>query len=274
MSISCYSISNWISRRTLRAVFLSIQLYHQATVWRDETQKYRWPVSCRWWSTCRIDLASNSSIVKATYYRCWSPNDPLFIVTNISGIDFYYRALQVIVGTYSEAVFGKFLILGYGPSSVNLTAIVPATNRVVTGTTGERLIPECSVWVTLEDPLCRSTCSCIDLLWFLVVQQSHLHWTLSLCELLILRPGFSSDGLDEWNINVYERQYHRHLWIFLQKLRRSIFSKAQELITHDNDSAGYGQFRVTVQLFSGLSYVLLVTTYSQNKTGSFSISVE
>jgi hypothetical protein len=47
----------------------------------------------------------------------------------------------------------------------------------------------------------------------------------------------------------------------------------QNLITSDDDRGGDHQFRITVNLTSTSSYVLLVTTYGANVTGNFSITV-
>jgi hypothetical protein len=43
------------------------------------------------------------------------------------------------------------------------------------------------------------------------------------------------------------------------------------LITSDDDSGGQGQFRITVTLSYGQTYVLVVTTFSSSTTGSFSV---
>ena len=43
----------------------------------------------------------------------------------------------------------------------------------------------------------------------------------------------------------------------------------QDLIAYDDDSAGNNQFRIRVNLQSGRTYFLVVTTYSDTITGSF-----
>ena len=47
---------------------------------------------------------------------------------------------------------------------------------------------------------------------------------------------------------------------------------SQNLIEHDDDSGGQGQFRITVTLIYGYTYVLVVTTHLSSNTGTFSIT--
>ena len=57
-------------------------------------------------------------------------------------------------------------------------------------------------------------------------------------------------------------------------LYRNLFdpsSPSQNLITSDDDSAGDGQFQISVYLSYGLAYILIVTTHSTNEVGSFSV---
>jgi hypothetical protein len=44
------------------------------------------------------------------------------------------------------------------------------------------------------------------------------------------------------------------------------------LITYDDDSGGNSQFRINITLSYGVTYVLVVTTYSASITGSFLIT--
>ncbi|CAF1619286.1 unnamed protein product [Adineta ricciae] len=51
------------------------------------------------------------------------------------------------------------------------------------------------------------------------------------------------------------------------------FYSSKNLITSDDESDGYGQFRISVTLKSERKYILVVTTFRQNITGNFLIKV-
>jgi hypothetical protein len=51
------------------------------------------------------------------------------------------------------------------------------------------------------------------------------------------------------------------------------FNPSTNLLTMDDDSNGGGQFRLTTDLQANTTYLLLVTTYSRNVVGPFSIFV-
>lgn len=59
---------------------------------------------------------------------------------------------------------------------------------------------------------------------------------------------------------------------YLYKNAFTSYSPSQNLITSDDDSNGDGQFKISLILESGSTYVLIVTTYYQNNIGSFLIT--
>jgi len=44
------------------------------------------------------------------------------------------------------------------------------------------------------------------------------------------------------------------------------------IVTQNDDGAGSGQFQLTATLRSDITYILVFTTYTQQQTGSFSIT--
>ncbi|CAF1093191.1 unnamed protein product [Adineta ricciae] len=148
----------------------------------------------------------------------------------------YYQTYVLVVTTYSSRITGSILIVARGPPSTSTT---PSGGSVYTGT----LTTSSSVFT-------RPTGTGVRYYY----QSLRIEVTTS-----DVYTFACSSSLDTFG--------------YLYSYSFDSLRPTANLITSDDDSNNDQQFRIRASLQSGFTYILVVTTYKQEETGRFTITV-
>ncbi|CAF1065535.1 unnamed protein product [Rotaria sordida] len=189
-----------------------------------------------------ITTISTASSVSSSYAGALSSTSPVF-----------YRPYgDTDVTTHSDYETGSFSISAIGPASVGLMSITPSTSRpIVTPSTAPTVSSSYSSTLSANSPI-----------FYRPYGASDAYYYFQAIQITVPTTGiymFTSNSDIDTRAYFYETSFDPS-------------DPLINLITDDDDSGDIDyQFRLDVNLQSGRTYILVVTTHGRYTTGSFSV---
>ncbi|UJR18101.1 hypothetical protein I4U23_005001 [Adineta vaga] len=191
------------------------------------------------------------------YNSTWNPVDPYenllsmdddtggngqFLLANVLQAMTTY---MVVLSAYDERVTGRFSLIGYGPDSISLVRVNITTNS-------SKVKSIYSSTLTTRSPQFCHRPTCPTATYFYQPIQVIVSTTGTYT--VLCSSNMDSTGY------IYNNTFYSSFPILNQ-------------FASDDDSGGGRQFMFRVFLQTVGKYILIVTTYKQNATGSFSIRI-